>query len=401
MPFTGAARKLFNSFGAAFLCACIAAFMLWGSLSCAHAQAYNAGWYTLNTSGRTLLQWKGNTAIVNLAADPVLARIDSIAPYAFLSKDSTGKYVPDFTIEQIIFPPKLKWVGRYAIWSKNLKYLRLNDGLETIEPFSIAEAALEEVHFPASLQQAQGAFYRCPYLDRLQVLNNSPFYTVEDGMLVNMPNQRLDLYPTGWVYQSPTLPSDITAIGCRAFFGNSFVQHLNIPEGVVDVGKEAFAYCNSLTTIQFPSTLRTLHRSAISMSPVDTLIFLSPFPVQWVDDGPAKILKRPRVVAVPDDAITMYSANSQMQQISQVIIPISQLPQMASSQAEPPPFVIVDRDLILNLPPTATQARLFDKEGNLKAIYTHTGTYTLAPDIYLLQIEDKTYKIVISNLPVH
>lgn len=61
------------------------------------------------------------------------------------------------------------------------------------------------------------------------------------------------------------LPDNLKAIGCRAFDNQSLSGSLIIPEGVKEIGEDAFWHCNNLTgTLSLPSTLSSIGRSAFS-----------------------------------------------------------------------------------------------------------------------------------------
>ncbi|HML47162.1 MAG TPA: leucine-rich repeat domain-containing protein, partial [Clostridia bacterium] len=62
----------------------------------------------------------------------------------------------------------------------------------------------------------------------------------------------------------------VTAIGEGAFYNNSTVRLLNIPEGVVSIGNEAFA-SSSVLWFTLPSTLKTIGDHAFDSVFVDTL----------------------------------------------------------------------------------------------------------------------------------
>ena len=116
-----------------------------GCLFSLSAQEYPPSYYELSPDGRTLLFWKGDTAVVNLALDPSLGRIDSIADFAFAHRDSLGNVIPDYTIEELILPHSLRSVGYMAFWCRNLRHLQLNEGLEFLDQAALCEAPLSSL----------------------------------------------------------------------------------------------------------------------------------------------------------------------------------------------------------------------------------------------------------------
>ena len=76
---------------------------------------------------------------------------------------------------------------------------------------------------------------------------NTP-YTIVDGVL------------TSWESAAGKIqiPSGVTAIGDKAFLGNTEVTEVTISEGVVTIGAEAFKGCTSLQVVRLPKTVQRI-----------------------------------------------------------------------------------------------------------------------------------------------
>lgn len=369
------------------------------------AQEYDPSFYELSPDGKILLSWKGDLEVVNLAADPVLSRIDSIADFAFAARDSIGVVIPDYWIRELIFPPRLRSVGYIAVWARNLTHLQLNEGLEIINPSAIVEAPLKEIYMPASLAEVEGAFYSCREFERIEVSEESPYYAVEREMLIDLRRRALVLYPSGLLYDRPQLPEDLSEIAMGAFANSGYIQRIVVPEGVKNIFEQAFSDCHSLTTIDLPSTLREIAANAFGISPIDTVVLRATFPPKIVGKRMYRGSLNPQVMAVPDEALTLYANHPFWGRLAETLLPLSEMPALYQSVLAVPegdalPYTIVDRDLYLELPEGVDEARLFDKDGHLKAIYVKSGSYSLQPGFYLLQIERRSYKLVIPNHPI-
>ena len=56
---------------------------------------------------------------------------------------------------------------------------------------------------------------------------------------------------------------NVTSIGEYAFEEENFTS-VNLPDGIMTIGKEAFNYCENLTSINFPSSLKTIGSNAFA-----------------------------------------------------------------------------------------------------------------------------------------
>ena len=60
-----------------------------------------------------------------------------------------------------------------------------------------------------------------------------------------------------------TLPSTLKSIGDDAFYGAAFTE-LKLPEGLEDIGENAFTYCDKMTTLVLPQSLKSIGNHAFS-----------------------------------------------------------------------------------------------------------------------------------------
>lgn len=354
--------------------------------------------YELSTSGRTLVLWKGRQAKINMAADPVLSKLDTIGRYAFHSLDSLGKMTPDYMVEELVLPPTLRVIEEGAFYCILLQKIYLNSRLERIERAAFIDCALTEIYLPASLRWIEMPFVRCMRLDRIEVSDKSPFFAVEKGALIDLMTKELVYYPTGLTYSHPLLPDEIIAVAPLAFAYNPYIQKLSLPKGVRYIAEEAFADCPSLTTIELPSTVERVEQNAWRCSPVDTLVVKSEFPPQFVGDTRFLVARRPAHLYVVTTALSLYAGNDFWKKHFATIETMDVLESyFAMEEEEEIPFSLIDRMLYLTLPEGAREARLYDKEGVLVKVLTHSGAHPLLPGTYLLRIGQKTYKVICSN----
>ena len=92
------------------------------------------------------------------------------------------------------------------------------------------------------------AFDDCASLTEINVLDNNPNYSSQDGVLFNKNKTTLIQYPNG-KGGAYTVPYGVTKIDTSAFENCGLLTSVEIPKSVVDIGSWSFRRCTSLTEI--------------------------------------------------------------------------------------------------------------------------------------------------------
>lgn len=367
-------------------------------------QPYPASYYELSHDGGTLLFWKGDLEEVNLATDPVLGKIRRIAPYAFANRDSLGRPSSDYRLRELILPPSLKSIGYMAFWCKNLQEIRLNEGIEVIEESAFCETPLKSLHLPASLMQVEGAFFRCYDLEFITVAEESLYYSVEEEVLISLKDLAVVRYPSGSLRHRLLLPEGVKVLAYRSVSDSRYLSIAKLPEGIETIEDEAFLNCPSLVIADLPSTLKSLAGSAFESSPIDTLLFQSSFPPQ-IEGKLRTHMATARVLAVPENAMDTYAACKPLEGFAEHLFTLREINSLNEENVEGHtlqrslPYEIIAQTIVLELPQDITEARLFDREGEVKALYRHSGSYPIESGVYMLLIGDQSYKVVVPDYP--
>jgi hypothetical protein len=127
-------------------------------------------------------------------------------------------------------------IGSAAFFNLSLTSVTMPETVTSIGSDAFGRNALTSVTIPASVTNIDNApFFRCLSLAAINVETGNPFYTNVEGALIG-PNLTT-------VVQYPPAES-----------GGSYT----VPNGVVSIGTNAFAYCSNLTSVAFPSSLTTI-----------------------------------------------------------------------------------------------------------------------------------------------
>lgn len=153
------------------------------------------------------------------------------------------------------------FVGAYGI-----RAVQLPDGLEEIGDRSFENCtSLEQVIIPASVKRiGAGAFGGCPRLFELEIEPGSGF-EFRNGILFDKRNKVVLFAVPG--IKHVDFPEDVKTIEREAFKQCEELEEIAIPEGVSTIGHSAFLQCKKLTRLRLPTSLETLEDSAISDCP--------------------------------------------------------------------------------------------------------------------------------------
>lgn len=85
-----------------------------------------------------------------------------------------------------------------------------------------------------------GTFAKCAALTKIEVTNKNDLYTSLDGVLYSKDGKTLIQYPVGKNTSAYVVPDKVTHIESFAFAGNTSLETIEIPSGIVSVGDWCF-----------------------------------------------------------------------------------------------------------------------------------------------------------------
>lgn len=212
------------------------------------------------------------------------------------------------TMETIVLPAKLKYIGRSAFCEcsglksiaipsevsmigefgfglcENLSQVIIEGPIKTLELGIFCSCkSLESVVLPRSLRYIEdSAFSDCcslktimlpPYLERIDgnpfagsgletiESQSSNFKVIEGGFLVDCCTDTLLAYIGN--ADNVVIPKGIMQIGASAFLNRS-LRHISLPSSLCAIGECAFMRCNNLEEVIIPEGVRTINVSTFA-----------------------------------------------------------------------------------------------------------------------------------------
>ena len=249
----------------------------------------------------------------HLAKLPSLSSVTEIGEYAFRDCNS---------LKEIIIPASVKRIGsrafsgcnnvaRMVVADNNPNYSSQSDVLYNKDkseilcccgkkqgsftiPSSvkkIGESSFEdceyltEVKLSSSVAEMESnPFYGCDQLVRIDVDQDNPYFSSEDGILYNKDRTEILAYPDGKEDISQfTIPSSVKGIAKSAFIGCYHLEEIEIPSSVKTIDDQAFFNCDGLTEIVIPSSVKSIGERAFRYSDSLSKVYI-PASVKTIGD---------------------------------------------------------------------------------------------------------------------
>lgn len=187
-----------------------------------------------------------NCASLTAFNAPTGSRLAVISDYAF-----TGTGFSAFT-----FPKTVTSVGVGAFSEcADLASVAFEDGGKELAFGADAFKSctkLETVYIPANVSQIPGVFSGCTSLKSVEVAEDSPYFTSDEGVVYDADKTYIVFFP-----QSKTgtyeIPDTVTTIPNGTFRSVTRLDKLVIPASVTSIGSEAFSWAN-IDEIEFAGT---------------------------------------------------------------------------------------------------------------------------------------------------
>ena len=231
-------------------------------------------WYS---SDRVKEDWHNSQYTSKIEKVVIEEGITNIGSYAFqFCNNLRNIEIPDTVTElgqacfeectnltDIKIPEGVTDIGRYTfIGCSSLTHIDIPEGIKTLERNFVRCSSLTSIEIPESVTSILfNPFGGCDNLKEINVNTNNKYFMSEDGVLFNKDKTKLIKYPLGKddikQYQ---IPKEVINIENSAFEGCSGLTNIEIPEGVKNIGDEAFS-ASSIISIEIPKDLTSMGKN--------------------------------------------------------------------------------------------------------------------------------------------
>ena len=142
-----------------------------------------------------------------------------------------------------------------------LKRIEIPDTVSTIDDWAFRDCtSLESVKLPKQLRTLEyAAFMHCFNLKEVTLPANADYFKIVGKCLIDIPHRSASL-----VWDGGTLPTDgsIRMVFEYLYYDDESLTEITIPEGVEEIGADAFCGCRNLTKVVLPASLTEINNGA-------------------------------------------------------------------------------------------------------------------------------------------
>ena len=198
----------------------------------------------------TSLESIGDRAFYHTSITTInLPNVKSIGNEAFASSG----------LEEANVLSSLESIGDRAFYNTSITTINLPN-VKSIGNEAFASSGLEEANFSSSFESlGEDVFADCFYFSQINIDENNPNYSSDQGVLYNKDKTELLIYPRNKQDTSFQVPQTVTKICERAFKYNSYLQSIVLSDqGLLSIENDAFYNCSALTSIKIPTTCSSI-----------------------------------------------------------------------------------------------------------------------------------------------
>lgn len=185
--------------------------------------------YKLSADGTELVDWMGETDVLDMNADCTLKKVKIIS----------NTYTSASHVKELIIGDRVKEVLPGVHWGYGI----------------------EKMVIPKSVSKMEGGFM-IKELETIVLSPDNESYTLVDGVLFTKDMKTLVLCPSKRI-GAYIIPDGVTHIAENAFY-HSNLSEVRFPETLIEIGKNAFRHSSQIKKINIPNSVTTIKEWAFS-----------------------------------------------------------------------------------------------------------------------------------------
>lgn len=157
-----------------------------------------------------------------------------------------GAFRDCYKLENFVLPESLKTIGSDAFRNSVITHVSIPDSVIGIGSTAFGGcSALQSVHIGSGCEIIDDtAFSNCGSLAGIEVSENNPYFSSQDGVMFSKDKTVLEYYPSGSKNKSYVIPDTVQSIGGYAFAQTMFnLKSLTIPSSVKSIEDSSFYDC--------------------------------------------------------------------------------------------------------------------------------------------------------------
>ncbi len=184
------------------------------------------------------------------------------------SVTSIGSYAFEWCsgLTSVTIPNSVTSIGSYAFeWCSGLTSVTIPNSVTSIGSCAFMYCSgLRSVTIPNSVTSIdEQAFYGCSGLTSVHISDLEAWCKISFGSVDANPFYYAKrLYMNGTEVKDLVIPSSVTSIGERTFYGCSGLTSVTIPNSVTSIGSSAFRDCSGLRSVTIPNSVTSIGESA-------------------------------------------------------------------------------------------------------------------------------------------
>ncbi len=167
--------------------------------------------------------------------------------------------------ESMEIPTTVQSIGVDAFKSDTEKVneIRFKEGRESInsEMFS-GDIGVKNIKINSDIKNIDCKFYLITSLENININEDNQYYCSKNGVLFNKESSKIIAYPAGKEETTYELPATTKVIGSNSFY-NSKIESIEIPNGITEIGDEAFSNSSNLFYISIPSSVTNIGENIV------------------------------------------------------------------------------------------------------------------------------------------